>query len=190
MKALPIRATALVAVLASAGCWRSGEAATRAPAPAPPVVAPAQLAPPPSPDPITQAKSDALAAYLAMYDDMAATAETSDYESPRLREHATGQAFVLIRVVLYRNHINGLVSHGKDEISYPQFTSATPPEAPTSVGITACVNGEHDLLYRADTNQLLNDRPGDRRLHEATVDRQATGGWLVSKLIVRDPASC
>jgi|GEM_PF-1277183 len=190
MKAPSIRATALVAVLASAGCWRSGEAATRPPTSAPPVIAPAQLSPSPTPslDPVAQAKQEALQAYLAMYDDVVAAGE--DPNSPRLPQHATGQALSLWRTIAYRNSQNGVVGRGQPDISGARVVSAAPDAAPTTASVMACVDGRNWLAYRKDTGKPVDDQPGERRLDEATVDRELSGEWLVNKLIIRDPGSC
>jgi hypothetical protein len=186
---LPPRMAALVAVLALAGCWRSGEAATRAPVPpAPPISAPAQPSPSPSLDRIAQAKQDALQAYLAMYDDVVAAGE--DWNSPRLPQHATGQALALWRTIAYRNTQNGLAGRGQPEISGARIASAMPEAAPTTASVTACVDGRNWPLYVVATGRPVNDLPGDRRLDEATIDRQPSGEWMVQKLIMRNPGSC
>jgi len=186
---LPPRMAALVAVLALAGCWRSGEAATRAPVPpAPPISAPAQPSPSPLLDRIAQAKQDALQAYLAMYDDVVAAGE--DWNSPRLPQHATGQAFALWRTIAYRNTQNGLAARGQPEISDARVVQVAPESKPTTASVTACIDEKTWPLYVVATGQPVNSLPADRRLDEATLDRQPAGNWVISKLVVRDPGSC
>jgi hypothetical protein len=139
-------------------------------------------------DSVAQVKQDALQAYLAMYDDVVAAGEDSN--SPRLPQHATGQALSLWRTIAYRNTQNGVAGRGQPEISDARVVSATPEDAPTTAAVTACVDGRNWLAYRTDTGKPVDDQPGERRLDEATVDRQPSGQWMVHTLIIRDPGSC
>ncbi|WP_245960236.1 hypothetical protein [Prauserella flavalba] len=139
--------------------------------------------------PVDAAKQAALAAYQGMWADYAAAATTSDWQSPKLSQYATGLALSTISRGLYADHYNGLVSRGSP-VLHPSVSSVDPPNDPTKVMITDCGDSSHWLQYRADNGQLADNTPGGRRLINATVQKQADGSWKVSDFGVHDLGSC
>ena len=54
-----------------------------------------------------------LAAYRAMWADLVTAARTSNFQSPRLSQHATGQALTLFVQGLARDQLHGIVTRGE-----------------------------------------------------------------------------
>lgn len=139
--------------------------------------------------PADAAKQAALTAYQGMWADYAAAATTSDWQSPKLSQYATGLALSTISRGLYTDHYNGLVSRGAP-ILHPSVSSMDAANPPTEVMITDCGDSTHWLQYRADNGKLANNTPGGRRLINATVHKQADGSWKVTDFGVHDLGSC
>jgi hypothetical protein len=139
--------------------------------------------------PADAAKQAALAAYQGMWADYAAASTTSDWQSPKLGQYATGIALSTISRGLYADHYNGLVSRGAP-VLHPTVSSVEPLNNPTKVMITDCGDSTHWLQYRAANGQLADNTPGGRRLINATVQKQADGGWKVTDFGVHDLGSC
>jgi hypothetical protein len=134
------------------------------------------------------ARKQAIAAYNAMWSDMAAAAETADYQSPRLAEHADSDALSQLVRGLYANKQHGIVVKGDPRTS-PEVTSATPAEDPTVVMIRDCLDGTRWLNYVEQTGKLENDTPGSRHATTATVRRDGSS-WKVTDLAVGADGSC
>ncbi len=134
------------------------------------------------------ARRAAAAAYLGMWQDMAAAGRTSDWKSPLLAHHATGDALSTISRGLYADHLNGLVSKGapKDD---PKVTSAVPAAAPTTVTVSDCGDSTGWLKYRKGGSSPVGDK-GGRRAITAEVQRQADGTWKVARFAVEGLGSC
>ncbi len=152
--------------------------------------------PSPTPNPTTTpaspveiAKQDAIAAYMGMWRDMADAATTSDWKSPKLARHATGEALVTISRSLYADHYNGLVTRGQP-VNHPEVSSVEPPHAPTTINITDCGDSTNWLKYRVDSGEPANDGPGGRRHIEALVKKAVDGSWKVTTFAVHEVGSC
>jgi hypothetical protein len=130
----------------------------------------------------------AMAAYLGMWSDFFDAAATSDWQSPKLGQYATGLALSTMSRGLYADHLNDLVSRGVPTHD-AQVSSVDTSANPTSVIITDCSDSTHSLRYRADNGQLA-DSPGGRRLVHATVQRQSDGSWKVSDFGVQGIGTC
>lgn len=154
---------------------------------------PSQLStvnPSPSPtSPLDQAQQRAVTAYLGMWKDYAAAAETSDWQSPQLTDHATGEALSVMSRGLYASHYNGLVSKGEPVLD-PQVSSVDPPNDPTTVVISDCGDSSNWLRYDAETGELAEDEEGGRRSITATVEKQPDGAWKVAGFAVEELGSC
>src|SRR5689334_11805499 len=72
--------------------------------------------------------------YLAMWADMVEAAKTSDYASPRLADHAAGQALQLLSGALRTAHDKQLVAKGTPRFS-PKVTGLTPQVHPVAVSL-------------------------------------------------------
>jgi hypothetical protein len=132
------------------------------------------------------ARQQATAAYLGMWQDMAAAATTSDWQSPRIGQHATGDALLVISKSLYTDHINGVVTKGAPTDS-PMVSSVDPSNDPTTVMINDCGDDSNWLKYR---NGQLFDTPGGRRAITAEVKKQPDGSWKVTRFAVEAVGSC
>jgi len=138
---------------------------------------------------VDRAKQDALAAYRGMWQDFVAAGTTSDWQSPKLGQYATGIALTNMSRSLYADHYNGLVTKGEPTYE-PAVTSADPPDNPSKIVITDCSDDSHWLKYKADTGQLANDTPGGRHLINAIVQKQPDGSWKVSEYGVHEVGTC
>jgi hypothetical protein len=143
--------------------------------------------PTPSISPTQAARRDALAAYRAMIDDWVAVAATSDYESTRLADHATGSALDLITKVVFDNARNKVVSKGRPIIA-PRITETNSPAPPTRVEIVDCLDSTHWLNYKLN-GELQDNIPGGRSYTEALVVPE-NGTWKVNELAIRDTGTC
>ncbi|WP_223006833.1 hypothetical protein [Streptomyces roseirectus] len=175
------------AALSVAGCSATGttgttpsgrQATTSNPAPGSPSTA----------SPADLARKQASAAYVGMWRDVAEAAKTSDWRSPILSRHATGDALSVISRSMYADHRNGLVAKGAPK-TYPKAISADPSAGPTTVMISDCGDSTNWLKYRKDTGELADDTPGGRRAITAEV-KKAAGGWKVARFAVEAVGSC
>jgi hypothetical protein len=139
--------------------------------------------------PTGAAMESALAAYRGMWQDFVAAGATSDWQSPKLGQHATGIALTNLSRSLYADHYNGLITKGEPVLN-PSASSAEPPNAPTKVIITDCGDSTQWLKYRAGNGHLVDDKPGGRRSINAIVEKQADGSWKVSDYGVHDVGTC
>lgn len=128
-------------------------------------------------------------AYLGMWQDMAKAATTSDWESPALAHHATGEALSTISRGLYADHLNGLVAKGQPT-DHPIVKSVDPPAAPTTVMISDCGDSTHWLQYHKDSGKLADNDPGGRQSISAEVKKQSDGTWRVTRFAVEAVGSC
>jgi len=134
------------------------------------------------------ARGDAIGAYDAMWQDMAAAARTADYQSPRLAQHAAGDALSLLTRGVYTNRVRGVVVKGQP-VTHPTVTSLKPSTEPTTAIISDCFNDTNWLNFMASTGQLQNHVPGGR--HQTTATVTETGGtWKVTELQVGVAGTC
>lgn len=129
----------------------------------------------------------ALAAYRAMWSDMVIASRTSDYQSPLLPQHATGQALNLLIQGLAENQAHAIVARGQPVLN-PQVTSLSPPHIPTQAIISDCFDDAHWLEYK-DSGGLLNNVPGGKRATTAVVV-DTDGVWKVTQLVVQSTGTC
>jgi hypothetical protein len=145
----------------------------------------------PSEPPLTaddqEAATGALAAYRAMFDDWIAVAATSDYQNPRLTQHASGDAGLLLYKAVYLNHTDGVVAKGRPAIS-PRVTAVGPAPERDRATIIDCVDTTNWLIYKQN-GELQDETPGGRRFVQALALR--TGGtWKVNQLVVQAIGTC
>lgn len=139
--------------------------------------------------PAGTARQRAVEAYLGMWKDVAAVATTSDWQSPRLAEHATGDALSVLSRQLYADHYNGLISKGSPSNS-PVAQSVDSPYEPKTVMIRDCSDASTWLKYRADNGKPADDKPGGKHLIHAEVKLAVDGTWRVTRFAVEDTGSC
>ncbi len=139
--------------------------------------------------PASTAKQKAVEAYLGMWRDVAAVAATSDWRSPRLAEHATGDALSVLSRQLYADHYNGLISKGAPSNS-PLAQSVDSQYEPKTVVISDCSDASTWLKYRADTGKPADDEPGGKHRIHAEVTLAVDGSWRVTRFAVDGTGSC
>jgi hypothetical protein len=196
-----VGAAAVLTLLAAAGCDRSntpttvGNSSTH-PATTPMVTAspsstafPSASSAPPTTQPAVTAETAAVASYLAMWRDFAAAGHTSDWKSPALAEHATGDALLQMSRGLYADHYNGLITKGYP-IDHPTVTKATPAAAPTTILISDCGDSTQWLQYSAKTGKLADDTPGGRQAITAEAKKQPDGSWKIDRFAVQGVGTC
>ncbi|WP_436499579.1 hypothetical protein [Actinokineospora sp. HUAS TT18] len=146
-------------------------------------------APTSPPTPSTRSASEqAIESYVAMWSDFADAATTSDWQSPRLTDHATGTALTVITDALRRDKERGVVTKGRPTHN-PRVSSQDPTGDRDMVRVEDCGDSSNWLKYRADTGALADDRPGGRRAITAELVR-AEGAWKVREFAVREVGTC
>jgi hypothetical protein len=141
----------------------------------------------PSASPAVGSGAKALAAYQSMGSDLVTAAQTSDYQSPLLSEHATGPALTLLVQGLARDQLNGIVTRGKS-IHHPEVTSLTPAGSPTQATVADCFD-DTDWLEYTRAGALAKNTPGGRRATTAHLQRKADA-WKVSDLTIQATGTC
>jgi hypothetical protein len=126
----------------------------------------------------------ALSAYTAMWSDVQAAGQSSDYQSERLSSHLDGKALVTVAENMSVDKANGVIGRGEPVLN-PSVISANA----TTVTIRDCMNDEHWLKYYAGTGKPVDSVPGGRRYVVATVTEGA-GAWKVTSLDVRGEGTC
>ena len=173
-----VAAVALGAALATAACTAS----TPAPAPTRTSARPSPAVIRPSPSSPAQ---QALAAYTAMWGDVQAVGETSNYQDPRLATHLGGQALLTTSENMAADKADGVIGLGRPELSDTAVVTAST----TTVTLHGCMSDEHWLKYHAATRTLVDSVPGGRRYVTATVTDE-NGTWKVTSLDVRGEGTC
>ena len=133
------------------------------------------------------ARRDALAAYQAMWADMAAAARTADYKSPLLPQHATQAALSLLVRGLYTDKRLGIVVKGRP-VTNARVVSVSSLSNPTTAQIVDCFDDTHWLNYKV-TGGLQNKVPGGLHHTTATVTK-INGVWKVTRLHVEASGTC
>ncbi|MEV6639672.1 hypothetical protein [Amycolatopsis sp. NPDC051371] len=139
--------------------------------------------------PAGTARQQAVDAYLGMWRDVAAVATSSDWRSPRLAEHATGDALSVLSRQLYADHYNGLISKGAPSNS-PVAQSVDSQYDPKSVVISDCSDASTWLKFRADNGKPADDEPGGKHRIHAEVKLAVDGSWRVIRFAVEGTGSC
>ncbi len=135
------------------------------------------------------AQRKAVDAYRAMWKDVAEASMTSDWRSPVLAHHATGDALSVLSGQLYADHYNGLVSKGAP-VNNPVVDSVKAEDPLTAIRIRDCSDATGWLKYRADTGQAADSEPGGTHLINAEVRLSVDGAWRVTRFAVGETGSC
>jgi hypothetical protein len=181
-------AAVAIATLALTAC--GADASSPAPATAQPAAPTPTPAVPTSPaSPADVAREQAIAAYQGMWQDFTDAATTSDWQSPKLAQNATGDALSTLSRGLYADHYNGLVSRGRP-VNNPQVSSVDPGDSPTTVVISDCGDSTNWTKHRADNGQPADDGPGGRRQINAIVKKAVDGSWKVTDFGVQAVGTC
>jgi hypothetical protein len=135
------------------------------------------------------ASAQAINAYNGMWQDFVTAGRTSDWQSPLLGDHATGDALLQMSRGLYADHYNGLITRGVP-VDHPVVKSATPAADPTTVIINDCGDSSHFVKYYANSGQLASGADGGRRLITAEALKGPQGTWKVDRFAVEDVGTC
>jgi len=170
---LPLRliaglATVLVAALVAGGC----DAADRS-GPASSATSPARSQAAASTQPASQAAG--LAAYRAYWDDAIAAGKTADWQSPRLADHATGQALQTVRDHYRQLRGQGLIDLGTVTL-HPRVTALQADIAT----IEDCTDTSKFLKYDAKTGALRDTSVPELDNIGITLKR-IKGAWVVTQ---------
>ena len=150
---------------------------------------PSAHSPPPASKPPTRAAASeaVLSAYREMWADLVIAADTSDYQSPLLPDHATGAALTLLVQGLARDQLHDIVTRGVT-VHHPEVTSLSPAADPDRAAVADCFDDSKWIEYTTSGKRAKN-APGGRR--RTTADLTKVGGtWKVSELTVNATGSC
>jgi hypothetical protein len=142
---------------------------------------------PASSQPAANANADVLRAYQSMWTALVTAAQTSDYQSPLLAEHATGAALTLLIQGLARDNLNRIVTRGKT-VHHPQVATLTSAGNQSQASVTDCYDDTQWLEYTT-TGALAKNNPGGRRATSANLVKKA-GTWKVSQLTIQATGTC
>ena len=122
-----------------------------------------------------------------MWSDLVSAARTSDFQSPRLSMHASGDALTLFVQGLARDQLHGIVTKG-EPILHPEVTSLSPLGDPTYANVADCFDDTHWLEYNK-SGGLAKNVAGGRRSTMANLD-YSDGVWKVTQLTVGATGTC
>ena len=122
-----------------------------------------------------------LAAYRAHWADVIEAGKTTDWRSPRLDDHATGETLQTVRDNYRQLHADGEVVRGVVRL-HPRVTSV---QGSTAI-VDDCNDATDFLRYDAKTAAPKEQRKTD--IVEAKVTlRLINGAWLVSSIVLGEP---
>ena len=128
-----------------------------------------------------------LSAYRDMWADLVTAARTSDYQSPLLSQHASGNALTIFVQGLARDQLAGIVTKGQPVLD-PRVTSLTPSVDPTHATVADCFDDTHWVEYKV-TGGLANNAPGGRRATTADLVMK-DGVWKVTQITIGETGTC
>jgi hypothetical protein len=131
--------------------------------------------------------NEVIAAYRTMWADLVIAAETSDFQSPLLAQHATGDALKLLVQGLARDQLHDIVTRGVTA-HHPAVTSLSPALDPTRAIVTDCFDDTYWIEYTTDGARARNN-PGGRRSTTADLVK-VNGTWKVSELTIAATGTC
>ncbi len=125
----------------------------------------------------------AVAAYRAMWKELAVASAYADPQWPQLADHADDQALRLLRHGLAAARAEDVVTKGAPEVDPLVMASGA-----NTVRLQDCVDESHWLRYtKAGTPK--HDRTGSRSRTDATVTREADA-WKVTALTMNESNAC
>lgn len=135
----------------------------------------------------TAVSNQVIGAYRTMWSDLVTAAETSDFQSPLLAQHATGDALTLLVQGLARDQLHGIVTRGVT-VHHPTVTSLSPASDPTHAVVADCFDDTRWIEYTTDGKRAKNAPGGSRA---TTADLVKTDGtWKVSQLTLAAAGTC
>jgi hypothetical protein len=173
------------AVLAgcSSGARTASKPATSAPVP-PSSPATSTATRPPTTDARSAVEAAVIAAYRAYWDDVVAVAATADWQSPRLAQHATGQALAETRTFLQGLKAKGLVVRGSVKVDAKVLSLSG-----SRAVVYDCNSTSNFLAYDAKTGQLRDKSTGRSNGKTVAMERQS-GSWKLAQVMATEPGRC
>ena len=176
------RSTALgllvAAVLVLAGCsGDSGAEEAAAPTSTAPATTATTTAPTTTTTAVDEREAAVLAAYRAYWADVVAVGKTANWRSPRLDDHATGQALAETQATFRALNRRGLVARGTVKVRAKVLTVKG-----STATLYDCNSTSNFLAYDATTGELRDRSSGRSNGKTVTLVRR-TGTWKVAKAV-------
>lgn len=173
------------AVLAgcSSGAGTASKPATSGPVP-PSSLATSTATRPPTTDARSAVEAAVLAAYRAYWDDVVAVGATADWQSPKLAQHATGQALAETRTFLQGLKAKGLVARGSVKVDAKVLSLSG-----SRAVVYDCNSTSNFLAYDAKTGQLRDKSTGRSNGKTIAMERQS-GSWKLAQVMATEPGRC
>jgi hypothetical protein len=168
----------LLAVVLLAACsGDSGAEEAAAPATTTPATTTTTAAPTTTTAVSDEREAAVLAAYRAFWDDMVAVGATANWRSPRLDDHATGNALAAAQATYRSLHQRGLVARGtvkvRAKVLSIKGSTATVYDCNSTAGF---------LAYDATTGEL-RDKPSGRSNGKTVTLVRRNGAWKVANSV-------
>jgi hypothetical protein len=173
------RGVLVVAVLL-AGCsseTRTPTAATTTTQPPGASTTAPTVAGPPTTSSRSAAEAAVLAAYRAYWTDVIAVGKTSNWQSPRLADNATGRALAQARATFHTLKARGLVALGTVDLRAKVLSIKA-----TAATLYDCNSTSNFLAYDAKTG-ALRDKSSGRRNGKTVTLRLQDGAWKVANVV-------
>jgi hypothetical protein len=167
----------VAAALVLAGC--SGDSGAEEAA-APTSTAPATTtttAPTTTTSAVDDRKAAVLADYRAFWDDMIAVGATANWRSPRMDDHATGNALAQAQATYRALHRRGLVARGTVKVRAKVLSIKG-----TTATVYDCNNTGNFLAYDAKTGEL-RDKSSSRPDGKTVTLVRRNGVWKVANSV-------
>jgi hypothetical protein len=169
---------ALIAVLALAGCSGDSGANEAAPPATTTPATSATAAPTTTSTTVTDAREAAvLADYRAFWDDMIAVGATANWRSPRLDDHATGNALAAAQATYRDLSQRGLVARGTVKVRAKVLAIKG-----NKATVYDCNSTSNFLAYDAKTGELRDRSSGRSNGKTVTLVRR-NGTWKVANSV-------
>lgn len=181
---LAVCAAVAVAAPLVAGCGGNGkkDAAPSAPPPA-------TTTSTPTPDRTAEAKTDAAAAYVQMWDASAAAFHAGKVTSPELETWAIDKALANQEAAGLYYQGRGTIMQGKPVLS-PKVTSVSFGVTPYTANITDCMDTTHYIEVNKKTGKPVGSSDTDRH-HVATAVARFNGKhWVISEVAIDRDRTC
>ena len=142
---------------------------------------------PPTTSSILTPAAEVLDAYRAMWADLVTAAETSDYQSTLLPQHATGVALTVFTQGLARDQLHDIVTRGVT-VHHPEVGSLSPTADPDRATVSDCFDDSKWIEYTTGGAKAKN-APGGKRATTAELEK-VSGVWKVSQITIGATGTC
>jgi hypothetical protein len=131
----------------------------------------------------------ALASYREMWADLAAVADSGNYQQTRLGDHMTGKLLLDSSQNLFLSEQKGMVGRGEPVLLRPEVESEDLTANPPLITVADCLDERGFLLYYAATGKPVDSDPGG--LQTSTTQMTLINGvWKGSSEYLGAEGSC